>query len=818
MVLDIVFLRFMDIKKIKSAFSFLELSIVILVIGILIAGFLASRHLIAKSRLIVAQSMVNSSPINSISGNILWLESSLSDKTLGQNLDTGDYLTSWLDISYKQNKVKISAVGDGPTYSNSINYVHAVKFGDNSSNNYFKINDSSFLNETDYTIFILEKRISQNFGIGNYLIGSAESFALGYESENSVIQSHGEAASSNNKADIESLGSYSNKPRVMTFEHSSVGNKIYINATLANQDNSSHAKAHLSGLTNLAIGKGYNGEIGEIVIFNKILKEQDRKEVEDYLTKKWNAPNNRDKSTSCTNGIVTSYGCDASCAAPTINGVTSLLTISDGSSRSYNCDVEGYIGSTPTYACLNGSLSPTPAVTDCTANGCDAGYILSSGICFQGCNVATIAGTSYSGQSVANGTVVTCNMPNYNGANLGTCVAGNPISGTCGCASGYVPSSGSCVLGCSVANIAGTSYSGQSVASGTVVTCNQSNYDGSTLGTCVAGNSISGTCNCVSGYNIDSGSCKQKCTISASTIGLSSDVVVDSGSSSYNCSNSGSSYTGTVNYTCNNGSLSSVSGTCTFNDLYLVLTSGSSYTIPSNSGYANIKIWVIGGGGGGRGVSGSSASATGGGAGGVVYKTWSISGGETITYSIGGAGAGGIGNNNGSDGGSTSVTLSGTTITANGGKGGLSSGASTGGTYSGGDGGSNGGTSPNSTHIDTGSTGGGGIGGSSGGMHSGNVGGAGANSVNISSLFTALTSAGYSTTSGGTSGKGTGPANTAPGGNATGFGCGGGGAGAWGGNGGSGLYGGGGGGAAGEGTAVNGGSGGAGAIVIRLTN
>ncbi|MBL6664532.1 MAG: prepilin-type N-terminal cleavage/methylation domain-containing protein [Rickettsiales bacterium] len=148
-----------------SAFSLLELSIVILIIGILILGVIGSKHIIKKSRLSSAHSLTNSAPINSIADNALWLESSYDDRAFTDattninDIGDGDNLTSWNDSSYNQNKPTITAVGNGPTYANTINHVQAVKFSA-SQDDYLQIENAQFLNNTDYTIFVLEKRLT----------------------------------------------------------------------------------------------------------------------------------------------------------------------------------------------------------------------------------------------------------------------------------------------------------------------------------------------------------------------------------------------------------------------------------------------------------------------------------------------------------------------------------------------------------------------------------------------------------------------------------------------------------------------------------
>ena len=118
-----------------------------------------------------------------------------------------------------------------------------------------------------------------------------------------------------------------------------------------------------------------------------------------------------------------------------------------------------------------------------------------------------------------------------------------------------------------------------------------------------------------------------------------------------------------------------------------ILTGGSSYTLPSTSGLT-IKILLISGGGGGGGGTGRNSSQSGydtggggGGSGGNGYATVSVTPGQSLTFSIGGAGSAGNPNNgnygggsDGTAGGATSVTINGTTYTCSGGGGGQLSG------------------------------------------------------------------------------------------------------------------------------------------------
>lgn len=411
------YLSFKNIfKKKYSALSFIEVAIVILIIGIIIAAVFAGRNIITKAQMKASHALTNASPIRSIPGNVLWLESAMTQESLGENIATGDNIARWNSIAINSSYTQITKVGNGPIYANTISDIPAIRFGSDSSNDYLQIEDASFLNGTDYSIFILDKRMDVNAGVGNYLLGESGSFALGYETAVKIIQSHGEDASENNQANITALSHYSNAPRVITFTHSSsAGNKIYINATLANEDTSDEAKTHLYGITSLPIGKGYNGEIGELVIFTKALKTSDIASVEDYLSKKWDAPNNRGGSSSCTSGTVTAKGCESTCSVA-IDGVLEI-SVPDGDVGTFPCNASSKYDSSDeiSYSCSNGILSISgDAICGCNS---DNGYALESGVCVKQCIVPN--GT----EGVADGTIldkndstIDCNEANYSGS------------------------------------------------------------------------------------------------------------------------------------------------------------------------------------------------------------------------------------------------------------------------------------------------------------------------------------------------------------------------------------------------------------------
>jgi hypothetical protein len=113
-----------------------------------------------------------------------------------------------------------------------------------------------------------------------------------------------------------------------------------------------------------------------------------------------------------------------------------------------------------------------------------------------------------------------------------------------------------------------------------------------------------------------------------------------------------------------------------FNPIAVLLTSGTSYTVPA--GATSMKAWAIGAGG-------NAANSGYGSAGGVAYKTWSVTPGGSVAYALGFGHATDNWNDPRQD---TTITYNGTTIT--GGTAGPQPNVAGG--FSGGDGGANGGT------------------------------------------------------------------------------------------------------------------------------
>lgn len=86
-------------RKCSKAFSLIELSIVILVIGVLIGGVFSAVDQIYKFRIKAAQYLTMGSPVSSIAGLDLWFEVSLENSLSVVNPQDNQTITRWNNIN-----------------------------------------------------------------------------------------------------------------------------------------------------------------------------------------------------------------------------------------------------------------------------------------------------------------------------------------------------------------------------------------------------------------------------------------------------------------------------------------------------------------------------------------------------------------------------------------------------------------------------------------------------------------------------------------------------------------------------------------------
>ncbi len=270
--------------KNPQAFSLIELSIVILIIGILVAGVTQSSRLMKEFRTQTLAQLINNSPVNSISDLVLWLESTQSSSFVEAEAQDGATVNQWFDMN-KFTITKATAIANNTkaVYRQSaINSLPALYF---SGGGWFDIN-MSVTNKNTKTIFVV--LMTQNTNQRNYLFdnSSCTQFCFIIES-NTNGAGHMHAGASNLQGNFQLK-----KPYIATIIYNGA-NSFFRNNGIANPIGNAGANPMFNSMRlgsscqPFAYNEGFIGYIGEFIIFDRVLKVDEYQDVEKYLSTKW---------------------------------------------------------------------------------------------------------------------------------------------------------------------------------------------------------------------------------------------------------------------------------------------------------------------------------------------------------------------------------------------------------------------------------------------------------------------------------------------------------------------------------------------------
>lgn len=286
------------------AFSLVELSIVLLIIGILIAGISDGSRLIGVAKLNTARTITNSSPVSSIKNLVLWLDSTAEKSFEEIETENNSAISVWYDSNPQtqiRNNLTQSVAERKPAYAtNAINSLPAVRFNNETTAEEDFMLSTLFQNINTYsTVFlviktpsslattqtIISKVIANDTGtnLQTNIGASAISYCDGIAAQNCYS---GATSFSNNANYVISM--------VYIPNTSDSGMKFYKNGGTALASTTTDSPDTLVTET-LFLGKSgisgaaqyFNGHIGELIIFDRALKDEERISIQNYLGKKW---------------------------------------------------------------------------------------------------------------------------------------------------------------------------------------------------------------------------------------------------------------------------------------------------------------------------------------------------------------------------------------------------------------------------------------------------------------------------------------------------------------------------------------------------
>lgn len=286
-------------KRLQHAFSLIELSIVILLIGIMIAGIIGFSRTIYEDRVKSAAMITQSSPVNSIKNLVLWLETTSDDSfTEDPSYNYDQPISSWLDIGVKSSKT-IVTLSDAPSYvKEGIGNLPSLRFT-KSEGNYVIANTvaQSIRSSGKFSIFLVAKDLDQTASIRHQsnILFSINTSSGGNVMRFGISPVTGEIAFCGaNGYTLSTQSGFDNKSFVYSFvDSTSSTRKLFANGQSVTVDDIDFDYAQSD---KFSIGQEYDsvhptdffdGLVGEVIVYNRDLKDSERKDIEQYLMQKW---------------------------------------------------------------------------------------------------------------------------------------------------------------------------------------------------------------------------------------------------------------------------------------------------------------------------------------------------------------------------------------------------------------------------------------------------------------------------------------------------------------------------------------------------
>lgn len=293
--------------KISKAYSLVELSIVILIIGVLVGGITEGTKLLKKSKLKTARALTSSSYAASVEDMVFWLdataEGSLTNGSDSVKVQDGDRVKSWTDINPQvRTKIRFDNVTEPNAYpyyvSNGISGLPTVFFdgsADTSTGNDLYTAASQFTNTSTFTVFIVLRPMQVTSSFSYILFGfggGSTGFAFLKQNSPAAFQFVGKQTASQVTSD-ESQALSHTISYVSTLIADGTNQIIYRNGVSMDSDpsvivpNDGTTSFRISCTNVNGVSNCFDGYISEIILYSRALETRERKAIERYLGQKY---------------------------------------------------------------------------------------------------------------------------------------------------------------------------------------------------------------------------------------------------------------------------------------------------------------------------------------------------------------------------------------------------------------------------------------------------------------------------------------------------------------------------------------------------
>jgi prepilin-type N-terminal cleavage/methylation domain-containing protein len=291
-------------KHPPKAFSLIEISVVILIIGILIAGISTGVDLFYDSKLATAQSLTKSAPVRRIEGLFTWIEAT-SPESFATTPKDGDPIGLIKDLGFKMDKVNFVQTGNDnlkPIYKpRNLNDLPALYFdGDKSNNSAYadflvteKSYTASIFPNSEVTVFVVIKYVGPDNETAVFLKHELSPYRIGLEINGGIARFDYPSGGNMVKADPPDATSVINKNIIITAIAKKTRQELFINSKSEKYLNTTIDPYYFLNSGGIYLGRNSgvqfptNLNFGELIIYDRALTIKEMDLVTKYLSKKW---------------------------------------------------------------------------------------------------------------------------------------------------------------------------------------------------------------------------------------------------------------------------------------------------------------------------------------------------------------------------------------------------------------------------------------------------------------------------------------------------------------------------------------------------
>lgn len=282
--------------KKNKAFSLLEISVVIIILGILISGIYSAIDLYQDYKISIAKNLTQNSRVTRIEDLVLWLEASQKSSFEPANIQNGQKIVKWKNIApniLPQDRALNDASSSGaPIFTESaVNFLPSLDFSVTQSNClyvrsgfdglgkaltlYLLIRTKSDWIYNDSSIRLLERPGDNS----KYAMWSLRSNQLVFTNSSNVYNYFGAYTSFK--------PSYSLLYELIINRGDGIYLNVFGDTKISAYKIDSYNGAHINNPLSIGCSGDVNAYYSEIIAFDRALNTSERNDVVNYLIKKW---------------------------------------------------------------------------------------------------------------------------------------------------------------------------------------------------------------------------------------------------------------------------------------------------------------------------------------------------------------------------------------------------------------------------------------------------------------------------------------------------------------------------------------------------